>query len=428
MWGSRYWQAEFWVLAFVTFVAALIGSLFERTLEVIAVIIFAYLCWNLIQLSRLFRWLTKSKALYPPSAPGVWGEIFNSFYSLQRQNRKEKRKLQDIISEFRASTRALKDGVLIISNQGEIRWFNKAAEALLGLKSGSDIGQRLFNLLRHPDFIEYEKVRDYEKPLMIPSPINDEKILNIQITSYNEGQRLVMVRDVTEKHHLERVRQDFVANVSHELRTPLTVISGYLEMLDPEVNPHLESVAKPLKMMRQQALNMGHLVDDLLLLSKLDSKIDTNGHKELDINLLLDTICAEARALSGDKNQQILFHSHTKATLKASEKQLRSAFSNLVFNAIRYTQVGGKINIYWQEDQTHYIVKVEDNGPGIDARHIPRLTERFYRVDPGRNRAQGGTGLGLAIVKHVLEYHNAELKIESTIGKGSCFYCYFSKA
>lgn len=427
MWKNRYWQAELWAILFALLLAALFGSLFEQSFTFVAVILFAYLFWHLFQLSRLFHWIFISKAIYPPAAPGVWGEVFNQLYNRQRKHRADLKKLNDIVSEFRDSTRALKEGAMIISNIGEIRWFNKAAAKLIGLKSSVDIGQRLFNLLRHPDFIEYEAARDYGKPLTIPSPINADLILSLSITPYNEDQRLVIIRDITEKYHLERVRQDFVANVSHELRTPLTVITGYLEMLDPEVNPNLQSVSKPLGMMRQQALNMGHLVDDLLLLSKLDSKVDTNSYKTIDINLLLDSICAEARAFSGEKDQQILFHSHTNAMLKASEKQLRSAFSNLVFNAVRYTPAKGKIDIYWQEDDSHLVLKVVDNGPGIASEHLPRLTERFYRVDTGRNRSQGGTGLGLAIVKHVLELHGAKLEIESTIGKGSSFSCRFPR-
>lgn len=429
MWTNRYWQAEFWTLAFIIVVIGLIGSLFDRAAACIAVIIFAYLLWNLIQLSRLYKWLVKSKSLYPPAAPGIWGEIFNHLYILQRNNRKELKKLKGIISEFRASTSALKEGALIISNQGEIRWFNKASEKLLGLKASTDVGQRLFNLLRHPSFIEYEQVRDYEKPLTIQSPADENLILNIHITPYNNDQRLVMIRDVTEKHHLERVRQDFVANVSHELRTPLTVINGYLEMLDPDMYPELSNVEKPLQMMRQQALNMGHLVDDLLLLSRLDNKDPTQNGKpqSVDINIMLDSICAEARVLSGEKEQTILFHSHSNATLFGSEKQLRSAFSNLVFNAVRYTQKGGKIDIFWKETAQHLVMIVSDNGPGIEQEHIPRLTERFYRVDSGRNRSQGGTGLGLAIVKHVLEMHDGFLDVESTVGKGSEFSCCFPK-
>ncbi|RDX35714.1 phosphate regulon sensor histidine kinase PhoR [Kangiella sp. HD9-110m-PIT-SAG07] len=428
MWTNRYWQAEFWTLVFIILVVGLIGSLFDRAAACIAVIIFAYLVWNLIQLARLYKWLVKSRSLYPPSAPGIWGEIFNHLYVLQRKNRKELKKLKGIISEFRASTSALREGALIISNQGEIRWFNKASEKLLGLKASTDIGQRLFNLLRHPSFIEYEQARDYEKPLTIHSPSDENLVLNIHITPYNNDQRLVMIRDVTEKHHLERVRQDFVANVSHELRTPLTVIKGYLEMLDPDMYPELTKIEKPLQMMRQQALNMGHLVDDLLLLSRLDAKdLQSGKPQQVDINIMLDSICAEARVLSGEKNQAILFHSKSNMTLFGSEKQLRSAFSNLVFNAVRYTQKDGRINIFWKETNEHLVMTVSDNGQGIEQEHIPRLTERFYRVDSGRNRSQGGTGLGLAIVKHVLEMHGGYLEVESVVGKGSDFSCYFPK-
>lgn len=426
MWTNRYWQTEFWTLAFITLVVSLIGSLFDRAAACVAVILFAYLLWNLVQLSRLYYWLVKSKSLYPPSAPGIWGEVFNYLYVLQRKNRKELKKLKGIISEFRASTSALREGALIISNQGEIRWFNKASEKLLGLKASKDIGQRLFNLLRHPNFIEYEKARDYEKPLTIQSPSDEKLMLNVHITPYNDDQRLVIIRDITEKHRLERVRQDFVANVSHELRTPLTVINGYLEMLDPELYPELRSMEKPLSMMRHQALNMGRLVDDLLLLSRLDAKdLQSSKSQQIDVNLMLDSICAEAKVISGEKEQNINFHSQSNRQLIGSEKQLRSAFSNLVFNAVRYTQKGGRIDIYWKETAQNLILSVSDNGPGIKSEHIPRLTERFYRVDSGRSRAQGGTGLGLAIVKHVLELHDGCLEIESTVGKGSTFNCIF---
>ena len=253
-------------------------------------------------------------------------------------------------------------------------------------------------------------------------------MLNVHITPYNNDQRLVIIRDITEKHRLERVRQDFVANVSHELRTPLTVISGYLEMLDPELYPELKSVENPLSMMRHQALNMGRLVDDLLLLSRLDAKdLQSSKSQHIDVNLMLDSICSEAKALSGEKAHSINFHSHSNKPLIGSEKQIRSAFSNLVFNAVRYTQKGGRIDIYWKETEQNLILSVSDNGPGIKKEHIPRLTERFYRVDSGRSRAQGGTGLGLAIVKHVLELHDGYLEIESTVGKGSTFNCYFRR-
>ncbi|PXF63839.1 phosphate regulon sensor histidine kinase PhoR [Kangiella spongicola] len=426
MWTNRHWQAEFWTLAFITLVVSLIGSLFGKAAVCIAIILFAYLLWNLIQLSRLFYWLVKSKSLYPPSAPGIWGEVFNHLYVLQRKNRKELKKLKGIISEFRASTSALREGALIISNQGEIRWFNKASEKLLGLKANTDIGQRLFNLLRHPNFIEYEKARDYEKPLTIQSPVDEKLMLNVHITPYNNDQRLVIIRDITEKHRLERVRQDFVANVSHELRTPLTVISGYLEMLDPELYPELKSVEKPLSMMRHQALNMGRLVDDLLLLSRLDAKdLQSSKSQQIDVKSMLEGICTEAKALSGDKEHSIQFHCQSNKKLIGSEKQIRSAFSNLVFNAVRYTQKGGRIDIYWKETEQNLILSVCDNGPGIKKEHIPRLTERFYRVDSGRSREQGGTGLGLAIVKHVLELHDGHLEIESTVGQGSTFNCFF---
>ncbi len=429
MWNNRYWYAEIFAVVFATFVVALMMSLYGKAALGISIILFIYLVWHLIQLSRLFHWIfTKSSERL--DAPGVWGELFYQLHKRQRTQRKHVSKLNSVIEEFMDSTRALKEGAMMISNLGEVRWFNQAAENLLGLKSKDDIGKRLFNLLQHPDFVTYEAARDYGRPLNIPSPVDPKVMLSISITPYNQDQRLVIIRDVTEKHHLERVRQDFIANVSHELRTPLTVITGYLEMLDPEINPKLESVAKPLSMMRQQALNMGNLVDDLLLLSNLDSKaaVKPKHKKVIDVNGLLNSICAEAKVLSAEKNHSILFHSHSKATLLGSEKQLRSAFSNLIFNAVRYTPGKGKIDVYWYEDEQNLVLEVKDNGVGIAEEHLGRLTERFYRVDNGRSRAQGGTGLGLAIVKHILESNNAHLEIQSELGKGSSFICVFNRA
>ncbi len=423
---GRYWQLELWVLATALVLLPALASLFGFGSEVLISIIVVYLAWHLVQIYRLYRWQVSSRQLYPPGAVGIWSDIFHEIYLSQKSNRDQRRKLKEIIAEFRASTAAMPDGALILDSTEEIRWFNKAAAALLGLKTATDQGQRITNLIRNPRFLEYEQSRDYDQPLVIPSPLDESVTLSFQITPYSKDQRLMLVRDITRVQKLERIRQDFVANVSHELRTPLTVINGYLEMLGEGDSPELKAINKPLQQMRQQALNMGHLVDDLLLLSRLDSIDEEHTrHSPVDVNLLLDSICAEARVLGKEKEQTVLFRAGTELGLMGSEKLLRSAFANLAFNAVRYTPAKGRILLEWQRQGDELIMSVTDNGPGIEAEHIPRLTERFYRVDSGRTRRQGGTGLGLAIVKHALELHQGRLQIDSTPGKGSVFRCHF---
>lgn len=388
-----------------------------------------YLGWTLKQLLRLHEWLRLHKPDEPPpDGYGLWGEVFDSIYHLQRRDQRVRGRLQAVIDRVQESTAALKDAVVMLDSEGNLEWWNRAAETLLGLKTPQDSGQPVTNLVRHPRFKEYFEQESYLEPLEIPSPITDRLRLQLYITRYGNNEHLMLVRDVTRIHLLEQMRKDFVANVSHELRTPLTVISGYLEtLLDnaEEVNPRW---VRALQQMQQQGSRMQTLLNDLLLLAKLEATDYPSDNQPVAINALLESITGDAEALSGTRNQHITLEADATLLLKGSEGELRSAFSNLVFNAVKYTPAEGNIHIRWWGDDQGAHLSVKDSGMGIESKHLPRLTERFYRVDSSRNSNTGGTGLGLAIVKHVLLRHRARLEIDSVLGHGSTFTCHFAPA
>ncbi|WP_298185876.1 phosphate regulon sensor histidine kinase PhoR [uncultured Pseudomonas sp.] len=385
-----------------------------------------YLGWHLQQLLRLHKWLrTRADDEAPPDGYGLWGEVLDSIYHLQRRDQKVRGRLQAVIDRVQESTAALKDAVIMLDRDGNLEWWNIAAEKLLGLKTPQDSGQQITNLLRDPRFIEYFDNHNYNEPLELPSPVNNHLRLQFHITRYGNREHLMLVRDITRLHQLEQMRKDFVANVSHELRTPLTVISGYLEtLLDnvEEVNPRW---LRALQQMQQQGGRMQNLLNDLLLLAKLEATGYPSDNQPVAIDLLLLSIKNDAQALSGERHHRISLEADPHLKLKGSEAELRSAFSNLVFNAVKYTPDEGEIHVRWWSDEQGAHLSVQDTGLGIEGKHLPRLTERFYRVDSSRASNTGGTGLGLAIVKHVLLRHRARLDIASQLGKGSTFTCHF---
>jgi two-component system phosphate regulon sensor histidine kinase PhoR len=385
-----------------------------------------YLAWTLKQLLRLHQWLGNHQADEPPpDGYGLWGEVFDSIYHLQRRDQRVRGRLQAVIDRVQESTAALKDAVIMLDSEGNLEWWNRAAETLMGLKTPQDSGQPVTNLVRHPRFKEYFAQDSFAEPLEIPSPTNDRVRIQMLITRYGNNEHLMLVRDVTRIHQLEQMRKDFIANVSHELRTPLTVIFGYLEtLLDnvEEVNPRW---VRALQQMHQQGGRMQTLLNDLLLLAKLEATDYPSDSYPIDAGALLSTISGDAQALSGSKNQDIDLAIESDVWLKGSETELRSAFSNLIFNAVKYTPAEGKIRIRWWADDQGAHLSVQDTGIGIEPKHLPRLTERFYRVDSSRASNTGGTGLGLAIVKHVLLRHRGTLEINSVPGKGSVFTCHF---
>ncbi len=388
-----------------------------------------YLGWTLWQLLRLHQWLRNHQPDEPPpDSYGLWGEVFDNIYHLQRRNQRARGRLQAVIDRIQESTAALRDAVIMLDSDGNLEWWNLAAENLLGLKTPQDGGQPVSNLIRHPRFKEYFDQEDYREPLEIPSPINERLRLQFHITLYGNREHLMLVRDVTRVHQLEQMRKDFVANVSHELRTPLTVIAGYLEtLLDnvEDVNSALaarpaadaaagRTHAEPAQRPAPAGQAGGH---------RLPRRQQAGGGGRL-----LASIRNDAQALSAGRNHRISLDAAPAVELKGSEAELRSAFSNLVFNAVKYTPDEGEIRIRWWADEQGAHLSVQDTGIGVDPKHLPRLTERFYRVDSSRASNTGGTGLGLAIVKHVLIRHRAHLEISSVPGKGSTFTCHFAPA
>lgn len=378
-----------------------------------------YLAWLFYQMYRLNKWLIRGTDA-PPESSGLWGEIFDNIYKLQCQQQAETENLQAVIKRIQEITSALKDGIIILDWRGHLDFWNPAAQRMIGFRS-KDQGLSIINFIRDPKFVQYFNSDHYAEPLDLQSPRHSSKQLQIQITRFGQQERLIVIRDITQVHNLEQMRQDFVANVSHELRTPLTVINGYIETIsDNNKTPTWE---KPLQQILQQGKRMSLLINDLLVLSKLETTEAGHNQKELELEPLLISIKNEAEALGNDKQQTIRLQCDEPISIIANEKEIHSAFSNLAINAVKYTPEHGAIDLHLWKDANHVYFSVTDNGPGIDSKHLPRLTERFYRVDASRNSATGGTGLGLAIVKHVLLRHDGELKITSELGKGSRFTC-----
>lgn len=315
------------------------------------------------------------------------------------------------------------DGVTLLYGANLIEWMNGSAEAHFDVDYKRDADLPLTNIVRQPEFVAYLESEPTGEPLTIQSLRKPEQVLSVQAIPYGDNQKLLISRDITHVDRLETMRRDFVANVSHEMRTPLTVVSGYLEMLSDEPgNLSSEEAQRFIAAAREQTMRMQHLVADLLTLSALETNAPAPDDESLDVAALLETVRSEAETLSAGRHDVRLATSVPQGVyLLGSAREIHSAFSNLASNAVRYTPAGGSVRIGWNIDAGQGALWVEDNGIGIEARHIPRLTERFYRVDGSRSRETGGTGLGLAIVKHVLERHQAKLEVESTPGKGSRF-------
>jgi two-component system phosphate regulon sensor histidine kinase PhoR len=422
------WQRQIHRFLLLVLLSALIGWALGSVTGVLCITLGAYSVWSIYQLIRLFRWLYETPEdvdVEPPeSQGGLYGDIFDGIFHLQRRNREARERLQSVINRIQTSAEALNDAIVMIDASGRLEWWNKAAEHLLGFNSTADVGQEITNLIRSPEFKRYFDSNNYTEHFNFVSPVNPHIQLHCQVTLLNHKDRLMLVRDVSRIRRLEQMRKDFFANVSHELRTPLTVIKGYLETLldNPELNT---STHRALEQMSQQAMRMDALINDLLLLNRLETAAHTKSTDRISINTLLKQVHHDAEALSADKQHVFIIESDANLQLIGSSTELQSAFSNLVFNAVKYTPANKKITIRsWRDEQGAH-VSVIDEGIGIEAQHIPRLTERFYRADSSHNSQTGGTGLGLAIVKHVLMRHDAELEIRSEFGKGSSFTCHF---
>jgi two-component system phosphate regulon sensor histidine kinase PhoR len=416
---------EIWILAVLVAAGLALGTLTSYLFLFTAIGLGAYILLQLYQLGRLHRWLLSDKRGEVPDAGGPWGDVFNEVRKLVRQAARRADELTDALKRFQSAAAAMPDGIVILSEYDEIEWANPPASRLLGVDYPRDRGIRLINLVRDPTFNHYFARGDFSEPLELDSPSEPGSMVSMQIVPISIRLKLVMARDITRLHRLEQMRRVFVANVSHELRTPVTVLSGYVETLRGMDYVRPEDLKKHLATMHEQALRMQRLVDDLLMLSRLETAPPNRKEEVVDIPALLSGLKEQAEVLSGNAKHQITLEVEANLKLRGSRDELHSAFMNLINNAVRYTPPGGAINLHWYAVDRRAKFSVTDSGEGIAAEHLPHLTERFYRVDSARSRASGGTGLGLSIVKHVLLRHEAQLDVESELGRGSTFTCEF---
>ncbi|MCX9157378.1 phosphate regulon sensor histidine kinase PhoR [Niveibacterium sp. 24ML] len=395
-------------------------------LLVFTALLAALFVYHIRSLKKLVLWTREPIGAPLPQAFGVWDYVFADLSRRSRASLDQRDRLAQALARFREATSAMPSGVILLSAENFIEWINPAAEMHFGLDGERDTGKPITNLVRQPDFVAYLCGERTAEPLTCRMARQAGLVLSIQIVPFGEEQSMVLSRDVTQFEKLETMRRDFVANVSHELKTPLTVVSGFLETLDDmldELPP--EDARRYLRLASEQAMRMQSLVDDLLALAALETSARASYDETVEMAPLIQTVLGEAQALSAGRHE-ISLELDGPVSLRGSRKEIHSALLNLASNAVRYTPAGGSIRLCWNVAAGGGArFAVIDTGLGIEAQHIPRLTERFYRVDRGRSRESGGTGLGLAIVKHALGRHQATLQIESQPGKGSTFSALF---
>lgn len=415
------WKKELGWMLLLLLGVIVIGSITGLFIPLLFLLIVGMLAWQLTQINRFERWISNGGRGKYPKAKGIWEDIYYHVYQIKKSEKKRKKKLGKIIDQFRKSTDALPDAGVVLGKDDEIEWANTAAKNVLGLQP-SDRGQRIPNLIRFPIFVRYLKSGNFNETIIMPSPTNSHITLAVRVVSYGAGLRLLLAQDVTQLRKMEQMRKDFVANVSHELRTPLTVLKGYLETLQELDEPLSPLLSHSFQQMQEQTERMQYLVDDLLLLSNLETQ-PKKTHC-VDIPTLLSKICKESENLY-NVTGRIELTLETAAHIYGDEQELRSAFSNLLGNALKYSPKESPVKVRWYQIKESLVLDVVDKGEGISDTEIPRITERFYRIDVRRTNKIAGTGLGLAIVKHVLLRHDARLVITSELYKGSTFSCYF---
>jgi two-component system, OmpR family, phosphate regulon sensor histidine kinase PhoR len=423
-----FWWRPFLAIAGFILIALFIGAAksINAGWMTMTILLSLYLVRQLWQESRLATWLEKT-VITPTPAPrdvGLWGDIFYRLEKLYNKQNRSQTELASALEQFQNAAGAVPDGIVILNGEDQIEWCNAASRKFLGLDCKRDHGQYIRYLLRQAEFVRFLEVRDYSNRLTCHSPLNRETLLTLQLVPFEGDKKLLVVRDVTELERVDAMRRDFVANVSHELRTPLTVVGGFIETLADMEKPSDIDLKHYFKLMLNHSHRMQHLLDDLLTLSKLESTDQNPAEEQIPVPGLVAELGREAEQLSHGRHR-IEIKVESQAWLAGSLQEIHSAFSNLVSNAVRYTPEGGVITLRWMNRDSGAAFSVTDTGEGIAPEHIPRLTERFYRVDRSRSRETGGTGLGLAIVKHILGRHNARLDIQSVLSKGSTFSAIF---
>ncbi|MEO8343148.1 MAG: phosphate regulon sensor histidine kinase PhoR [Gallionella sp.] len=423
---------DFWLrvslpVAFSTLVALLLWGIFSAipALLFMVAVLLILMAYRARQLLKLGQWLNDGARIETiPEAGGIWEEAFAQLYRMVKRHNQTKQELAEELRHIQQATAALPEGVAILNEVNRLEWFNPIAQQHFDLDAEHDIMQDITYLVRQPEFVEYLHEADFSKPLMMRPSRHDDMVLSIKFIPYGGNKRLLISRDITQFERVAAMRRDFVANVSHELRTPLTVVSGFVENLQDMPDLSQENARRALQLMAEQTRRMDNLVADLLTLSQLENEQSPLHEEAVDMPELLNEIYRDGEVLSG-AHHALRIEITSAANLLGSHDELRSAFSNLLSNAIRYTPQGGAILLRWFERDGQPVFAVQDSGIGIAPQHIPRLTERFYRVDRSRSRETGGTGLGLAIVKHIAMRHQAILEVASEEGKGSTFALVF---
>jgi len=375
---------------------------------------------------KLSKWLNNPSLSNLPHGTGIWQHIFSKHYQILKESKKSKKNLVSTLDQFTQAAEALMDGVVALNESNEIIWSNRRSQIMLNLNPKKDTGQPINYIFRNTDLISYLEKGNYEESIKINLNTSNTKIIEIKIVMFGEKQKVLIAKDISQEMKIESDRKEFISNVSHELKTPLTVISGFIETLEDMFPNNGKEHQNIFKMMGDQAYNMSKLIDDLLLLSNVESSLFQNRSEKLIIDTIINKIKKDILILNV-KNHKINYQVTKNLNIYGSKKEIKSAFLNLITNAIRYTNNNGSIFISWRLINGLPIFEVRDTGSGIEQKHINRITERFYRVDEDRSRDTGGTGLGLSIVKNIIKQHDGELKITSEVGKGSSFKLIFNK-
>ncbi len=417
------WRKILVGVVFVLLLGAAIGGMYGSPETGLLIAALLLLVWQLRQLFAFDRALRSNDFEAFRYGEGIWEQIFSRFRFEQQKSARHKQRYRELLREIRKSTNAMPDAAVIINDDNEILMCNRAAKQLVGLRPKKDKGQRVDNILRDRGLSKLLRTKNFKSSVDIESPLRQGDWLNCRVVPYGADQKLLLIRDVTERLRINKMRRDFVANASHELRSPLTVITGYLDGVVDEDLP--EEWRNPFSQMQAQATRMNQVVAELLELSRLESAGRANFETAVDVAGLM---AASAKAYGGRKDvPELRVKADASVQLLGNPTQIESVITNLLTNAIRHTPADGRITLKWSAGSGGGVISVTDTGEGIADEHLPRLTERFFRVDRGRARTDGGVGLGLAIVKHILSRHDAELRIASEVGKGSTFFCEFSK-
>lgn len=425
---NKFWSQEIWRLVWVVAAGLIVGLITSQLWPAVTMALLLYSLWLLHQLFQLNRWLQSGlKRSEAPNASGILENVISNIYRLKTSKKRGKKRLAELARQFRASAEALPDATVILTTSGEIQWFNEAAENMLCLQTPRDLGQRIDNLIRDPEFRKFLYAKNRKEELRLTSAQDKSVTFSYRLINYGKENLLLTVRDVSIREQLDRVRREFVSNASHELRTPLTVIRGYLEVMSAD-DKCSNDVKKNMLIILQQTTQMETIIDELLTLSRLEnSTLGADEGDEVDVAILLQSLASDAVQTGKATTGQINVSADDRLCIKAVRSEIKSVCSNLLFNALNHNTENTPIELQWfSSGSGEPCLIVSDDGEGIEQQHLGRLTERFYRVDSSRSRESGGTGLGLAIVKHIVQRHGGRIDISSTPSVGSSFTCCFA--